>query len=229
MRTARNVPPLRPLRAAMLQRLRRLMVFANENVREGFVITQDDVEAWLQLLDQVRFQQQRLCLTRRDDELHRPRQRDHPRDALCLPADLGITRDARALRAPKPQNPTIDNNYSFIQLLEVWGIELGLELRGRVMGALFGGLEPETEGEVWRLGLAASRGVGHGGVLALWNYKVSWRRSIAPWHRLQVGFEEGAPGGGVAHVLLDGETVLNLVVLRLLLPGLRALGERVEV
>ena len=41
----------------MLEGLRRLVVFADEDVREALVVAQDDVEARLQLLDQVGFEQ----------------------------------------------------------------------------------------------------------------------------------------------------------------------------
>ena len=84
----------------MLQRLRRLMILADQDVREALVVPQDDVEPRLQLLDQVRFEQQCFRLARRDDELHAPRQRNHPRDALRLPADLGVVGNTR-LEVPR--------------------------------------------------------------------------------------------------------------------------------
>ena len=79
----------------MLERLRSFVVVADENVREGFVVAQDDVEARLQALDEVGFEQKRLGLAGRDDELHRAGERDHARDALGVAAQLGVGGDAR--------------------------------------------------------------------------------------------------------------------------------------
>ena len=84
----------------MLQRLRSLMVLADQDMRKRFVIPQDNVEARLQLLDQVRFQKQGFRFARRDHEFHRPRQRDHPRDPLGLPADLRVVGNPR-LEVPR--------------------------------------------------------------------------------------------------------------------------------
>src|SRR5690606_3880449 len=84
-----------PLRAAMLQRLRCFMVGADEDVRERLVVAEDDIEAWLQLLDKVGFEEQRLGFARRHHELHRAGERDHPRDALRVPAKLAIAADTR--------------------------------------------------------------------------------------------------------------------------------------
>ena len=52
-----EVSSLGALGSAMFQRLRRFVVLADQNVRKALVVAQDDVEAWFQLLDQVRFEQ----------------------------------------------------------------------------------------------------------------------------------------------------------------------------
>ncbi|MNE45124.1 hypothetical protein D3C80_1393960 [compost metagenome] len=80
--------------AAMLAHLGRAVVAADHQFGEGLVVAQQDVEARLQLLDEVGFQQQGLGLGRRDDQLHRPGQADHQPDALGVEAALRILHDA---------------------------------------------------------------------------------------------------------------------------------------
>ena len=57
-------------RTAMLCQLRKIMIFGDEDVREAFVVTQNHIEFWLQLLDEISFQQERLSLTRRHHKFH---------------------------------------------------------------------------------------------------------------------------------------------------------------
>ncbi|MDT4873215.1 hypothetical protein FQZ97_1084490 [compost metagenome] len=78
----------------MLAHLGRAVVAADHQFGEGLVVAQQDVEARLQLLDEVGFQQQGLGLGRRDDQLHRPGQADHQPDALGVEAALRILHDA---------------------------------------------------------------------------------------------------------------------------------------
>ena len=80
-------------RAAMLEQLRKGMILAQQDIREGFVVAIGDVVAGLQTLDEIGFEQQRLGLRRRRDEQHLRRVGDHARDALVVPAGLGVGRD----------------------------------------------------------------------------------------------------------------------------------------
>jgi hypothetical protein len=77
--------------AAMLDDLRGGPVGGDQDVGERLVVPHQHVEAGLQLLDQVGFEQQRFGLGRGGDELHRRRLRDHPGDAvrMGLPAGVG--------------------------------------------------------------------------------------------------------------------------------------------
>ena len=68
----------------MLQKLRKGVVLAQQDVGKAFVVAERNVVARLQPLDQVGFQQQRLGLRRRRHEQHLGRLVDHARDALCM-------------------------------------------------------------------------------------------------------------------------------------------------
>ncbi len=76
--------------AAMLADLGRAVVAADHQLGEGLVVAQQDVEARLQLLDEVRFEQQGLGLGRRDHQLHRAGQADHQADALGVETPLRV-------------------------------------------------------------------------------------------------------------------------------------------
>src|SRR6185436_14902868 len=52
-----KILPLDLLCAAVLERLWRLVIFADQDVRKGFVIAQNDVEARLEALDEVSLEQ----------------------------------------------------------------------------------------------------------------------------------------------------------------------------
>jgi hypothetical protein len=78
----------------MLEDARRGMAAGQHDVGERLVVTQQHVEAWAQALDQVRFEQQRLDLGARDDELHGRRLAHHPADAVGVKAPIGIVGDA---------------------------------------------------------------------------------------------------------------------------------------
>ncbi len=82
-------------RAAMLENLGRAMVGCDEDIGKGFVVAQQHVVTRLELLDVVGFEQQRLGFRRRDRELHRAGFRDHPHDAVRVPARLCVARYAR--------------------------------------------------------------------------------------------------------------------------------------
>ena len=69
------------------------MVPPDEDIGKALVIAQNDVEARFQLFDEIGFEQQSLGLGLRDDKLHGRRQRDHQRDPLCMPAELGVIPD----------------------------------------------------------------------------------------------------------------------------------------
>ncbi|MNI26158.1 hypothetical protein D3C73_798450 [compost metagenome] len=76
--------------AAMLAHLGRAVVAADHQFGEGLVVAQQDVEARLQLLDEVGFEQQGLGLGRRDHQLHRAGQRHHQADALGVETPLRV-------------------------------------------------------------------------------------------------------------------------------------------
>ena len=64
-------------RAAVLGELRPVVVAGQHDVREALVVAQQDVEARLQLLDEVGFEQQRFDFGAGGDDLHRPGLGDH--------------------------------------------------------------------------------------------------------------------------------------------------------
>ena len=70
------------------------MVVGQHQPGIGFVVAQQDVEARLEALDEVRFQQQRLGLGMGGDDLHRRGVGDHAAQPFRQAADLGIGRNA---------------------------------------------------------------------------------------------------------------------------------------
>jgi hypothetical protein len=76
-----EIAPGPRLRAAMFQDLRRPMVSGDQDIGKRFVVAQLHVEARPELLDQIGFEQQRLCLRRRRDDLDIHGRRDHAQDA----------------------------------------------------------------------------------------------------------------------------------------------------
>gem|GEM_PF-2410571 len=80
--------------ASMLPDLGRAVVAADHQFGEGLVVAQHHVEAGLQLLDEVGFQQQGFGLGGGDHQLHRPGLRHHQADALGVKTPLRILDDA---------------------------------------------------------------------------------------------------------------------------------------
>ena len=72
------------------------MVARQQDERERLVVAHQHVEARLQLLDEIGFEQQRLGLGARRDEHHVGGQRDHARDAVGVPLAAQVARDALA-------------------------------------------------------------------------------------------------------------------------------------
>ena len=70
-----------PPGAAVLLDARELMILAQHDEREAFVVAQKHVVGRPEALDQLRFEQQRLGFGARRDDGHRPRLRDHPLQA----------------------------------------------------------------------------------------------------------------------------------------------------
>ena len=89
-----------PPRAAVLLDARKLMVLAQHDEREAFVVAQKHVVSGPEALDQLRFEQQRLGLGPRRDDRHRPGLRNHPLQALRQPRDLRVIADP-ALQRPR--------------------------------------------------------------------------------------------------------------------------------
>jgi hypothetical protein len=87
------------VRPAMLADLRRAVVAADHQLGERLVVAQHHVEARLQLLDEVGFEQQGLGLGGGDHQLHRPGQGDHQADPLSVEPALRILKDALLERA----------------------------------------------------------------------------------------------------------------------------------
>ncbi len=75
------------------------MVLANQYERKTLIVAQQDVIGRAKPLDQLRFEQQRLRLARRNHNFHRPRLRDHPLQALRQTRELHIGRHAMTQRA----------------------------------------------------------------------------------------------------------------------------------
>lgn len=59
--------------ATVFDQLGKIVIAGEKDVGKRLVITQQDVEAGLQLLDQVRFKQQRLAFRPRGHDFHRSR------------------------------------------------------------------------------------------------------------------------------------------------------------
>src|SRR5271165_2838838 len=86
-------------RAAMLDKRRRRVAGAAENIWEAFVVPEDNVVARSQLLDEVGLEQERLSLGLGGHEDKRARLRDHPRDPARLALGHHIGGDALLDRA----------------------------------------------------------------------------------------------------------------------------------
>ena len=80
-----EIAAFRAALAAVLADLGIGVIFCNQDVRKAFVVAQQHIVDWLELLDQILFQQQRLGFGARGQEHHRPCFRDHPRDARRMP------------------------------------------------------------------------------------------------------------------------------------------------
>ena len=76
--------------AAVLAKLRGRMLPADDDLGERLVVAQQDVEARLELLDQVDLEQQGFGFGLGGDELHRPGQVDHVGDALGMETALRV-------------------------------------------------------------------------------------------------------------------------------------------
>jgi hypothetical protein len=79
---------------------REIMVGAQQDEGETFVVAQQDIIGWAITLDQLRLEQQRLCLAVRGDDRHAARQRDHPPQPVGQPINLRVVGDA-VLECPR--------------------------------------------------------------------------------------------------------------------------------
>ncbi len=86
--------------APVLADLGRAVVAADHQLGERLVVAQHHIEARLQLLDEVGFQQQGLGLRGRDHHLHGPGQGHHQGDALGVEPPLGVLHNA-LLQGPR--------------------------------------------------------------------------------------------------------------------------------
>ena len=77
----------------MLGNLRKRMILGQNQPGIGLVVAQHDVEARLQLLDQVGFQQQRFGFGVGGDDFHRHGFRHHAAQTFRQAADLGVGMD----------------------------------------------------------------------------------------------------------------------------------------
>ncbi len=105
--TARQAPC-----TAMLGEFRNGMVAGDQDIGEGLVVAQRDIEARLELLDQIGFEQQGFRLGRGGDELHAGGHGNH----RCDP--VGVTTKACIARDPRLQVP---------RLADIKGIALAVE------------------------------------------------------------------------------------------------------
>jgi len=83
----------------MLLDPRKVVVGAQQDEREAFVVAQQHVVGGPEALDQLRLEQQRLGFVIGRDDRHRPRLRDHPLQPLGQPLDLRVIGDAVLERA----------------------------------------------------------------------------------------------------------------------------------
>ena len=77
----------------MFDQLRKGVVTADQDKGKGFVVAQQDVEAQLQALDQITFQEQRLDLALGGHDLHPPGLADHAENTVADTRRLGIAGD----------------------------------------------------------------------------------------------------------------------------------------
>ncbi|WP_025840738.1 hypothetical protein [Asaia platycodi] len=70
------------------------MPFRKHDPRIGFIVSKQDVEARLHLLDVIRLEKQRLRFRARRDDLHRTRQADHAAQALRELVQTQVGRNA---------------------------------------------------------------------------------------------------------------------------------------
>ena len=77
-REGTEITPVAFARASMFDQLGEIVVLGDQDVRESLVVAQQHVVTRPQLLDQIRFQQQRFDFGVRGHELHRAGFRDHP-------------------------------------------------------------------------------------------------------------------------------------------------------
>ncbi len=80
-------------RAAMLADLRGAVIARDQNIGERLVVAHQHVEARLQLLDQIGFEQQRVGLGRNRDEHHRRGCGDHARNTVHMAGEARVARD----------------------------------------------------------------------------------------------------------------------------------------
>src|SRR4029453_5523099 len=85
--TARQAPG-----AAVLGELGDRVVAGDENIGKGFVVTERDVEARLQLLDEIGLEEQGLRLGRGGEELHARSECNHRRDTVVVTTEACIGR-----------------------------------------------------------------------------------------------------------------------------------------
>jgi hypothetical protein len=84
---------LRPPRAAMFLKPRKTVIGAEKDERKAFVVTEQDIIGRAIALDQLRLQQQRLCLTIRRHNRHAAGLRHHPAKTIWKALHLRIVCD----------------------------------------------------------------------------------------------------------------------------------------
>ena len=82
-------------RAAVLHDAREIVPLAQQDEGEALVVAQKHVVRRAEALDELRFQQQRLCLRIGGDDLHRPALADHALQSVRQRLHLGVVRHPR--------------------------------------------------------------------------------------------------------------------------------------
>ncbi len=119
------------LGAAMLLDLWKGVFPGDENVRKGLIVTQEDVEIGLELLDEVLFEQQRLGLRPGRQEHHGRRGVDHPGDPRRMARGAGVVRNPR-LEVPRladVKHPTLGIEHAVNARLCGQRLQIGLDDR----------------------------------------------------------------------------------------------------
>ena len=106
---------------------------------KALVVAEGDVEARLQPLDEIEFEQQRFGFGRRGHEQHLRRLGDHARDAVVVAAGFGVGADAllQALGLADIEHVALGTQHAIDARRIRQRLQIGLNARGAFQGRSF--------------------------------------------------------------------------------------------